>query len=175
MREIQGMTLFFGAEDALSNWHPCRFEFRGVQFSCVEQFMMYAKAMLFDDRRTADAILSTHDPRTQKKLGREVVGFQESVWIEKRESIVTVGCREKFRQNADLAAQLIETGSTVLVEASPYDRIWGVGLAWSDPRILDQKSWLGMNLLGKALMRVRDLLMDEVGELMFINGQSRPQ
>lgn len=157
MREIQGMTLFFGAEDALSNWHRCHFDFRGVQFTCVEQFMMYAKAMLFDDRPTAEAILAAPDPRSQKKLGREVKGFQETVWVEKRESIVTVGCREKFRQNADLAAQLIATGNTVLVEASPYDRIWGVGLAWNDPRILNQDQWLGTNLLGKALMKVRGL------------------
>jgi ribA/ribD-fused uncharacterized protein len=63
MHVINGMTLFFGAEDPLSNWHPCRFEFRGRQFTCVEQFMMYAKAMLFEDQRAAEGILATSDPR----------------------------------------------------------------------------------------------------------------
>ncbi|MGF6604013.1 ribA/ribD-fused uncharacterized protein [Paraburkholderia sp. GAS448] len=170
MHVING-TLFFGAEDPLSNWHPCRFEFRGRQFSCVEQLMMYAKAMLFEDHRLAEAILAAPDPRAQKKLGREVRGFHEAVWVEKRESIVTVGCREKFRQNRSLAAALLATGDTVLVEASPYDRIWGVGLAWNDPRILDQSRWLGTNLLGKALMRVRDLLATEARELTFLSEQ----
>ncbi|AOZ04200.1 GTP cyclohydrolase (plasmid) [Cupriavidus sp. USMAHM13] len=156
MHQIDGMTLFFGADDALSNWHPCQFQFRGLQFTSVEQFMMYAKAMLFGDRRAAAAILATDDPRTQKRIGRLVNGFQESVWLAKRESIVTVGCREKFRQNPRLAEELIATSGTVLVEASPYDRIWGVWLAWNDPRILDSSRWRGMNLLGNALMRVRD-------------------
>ncbi|PNE59961.1 DUF1768 domain-containing protein [Paraburkholderia fungorum] len=168
MHVINGMTLFFGAEDPLSNWHPCRFEFRGRQFSCVEQFMMYAKAMLFEDHRVAEAVIATADPRAQKKLGREVKGFDEAVWVGKRESIVTVGCREKFRQSGSLADALLATGDTMLVEASPYDRIWGVGLAWNDPRILDQRRWLGSNLLGSALMNVRDILATERRELTFL-------
>lgn len=161
MREIQGFTLFFGSTDALSNWHESHFEYRGISFCCVEQFMMYGKAMLFHDRNTAAKILATPDPRAQKKLGREVSAFDEALWIEKRESIVTVGCREKFRQNPTLAAALIGTGNTVLVEASPFDRIWGVGLAWNDPRILDPQQWLGQNLLGKSLARVRASLAQE--------------
>lgn len=173
MHVINGMTLFFGAEDPLSNWHRCRFEFRGRQFTCVEQFMMYAKAMLFDDCQVAEAILVAPDPRAQKKLGREVKGFDESVWVEKRESIVTVGCREKFRQNPALATVLLATGDTVLVEASPYDCIWGVGLAWNDPRILDQRRWLGTNLLGKALMKVREILATEGHEMTCYNKEPK--
>ncbi len=84
---------------------------------------------------------------------------------------MTVGCREKFRQNPPLAAALLATGDTILVEASPYDRIWGVGLKWNDPRILDQSLWLGTNLLGKALMKVRDVLATEGGELTFLSEQ----
>ncbi|WP_321935447.1 NADAR family protein [Paraburkholderia sp. J8-2] len=173
MRQVQGMTLFFGAEDALSNWHQCQFAFRGVEFTCVEQFMMYAKAMLFDDRSTASEILAARAPREQKRLGRTVMHFDESLWVAKRESIVTVGCREKFRQNPGLAAQLIATGNTTLVEASPYDSIWGVGLAWNDPRILDQRCWRGTNLLGKALTKVRHLLIVEGGEPGVLHGPSR--
>ena len=71
MHEIQGMTLFFGAEDALSNWHPAHFTYRGVEFSSVEQFMMYSKARLFNDDETAGKILSVFEPRQQKRLGRE--------------------------------------------------------------------------------------------------------
>jgi len=84
---------------------------------------------------------------------------------------VTVGCREKFRQNPPLAAALLATGDTILVEASPYDRIWGVGLKWNDPRILDRSLWLGTNLLGKALMKVRGVLATEGGELTFLSEQ----
>jgi ribA/ribD-fused uncharacterized protein len=173
MHQIKGMTLFFGAEDALSNWHPCRFEYRGRQFSSVEQFMMYAKAMLFEDRRVAAAVLASQDPRSQKKLGREVKGFDDAVWVERRESIVTVGCREKFRQNPPLAAALLATGDTMLVEASPFDRIWGAGVAWNDPRILEQSRWPGTNLLGKALMRVRDILAMEMREPRFLSEHSQ--
>jgi ribA/ribD-fused uncharacterized protein len=72
-----------------------------------------------------------------------------------------VGCREKFRQNAELAAVLRDTGSSVLVEASPYDRIWGVGLGETDPRLADSSNWQGLNLLGKTLMRVRDVLFPQ--------------
>ncbi|PEH40476.1 hypothetical protein CRM94_17335 [Burkholderia gladioli] len=161
MHQINNITLFFGADDALSNWHRAGFEYRGVRFNCVEQFMMYSKAMLFEDRTTAKSILAAPDPRSQKKLGREVQGFDERVWAAKREAIVTVGCREKFRQNSELADTLLATGDTVLVEASPYDCIWGVGLAWNDPLILDPQNWRGRNLLGQALTTVRSLLRQE--------------
>lgn len=155
MHEIQGMTLFFGAEDALSNWHPAQFTYRGVEFSSVEQFMMYSKARLFNDDETARKILSAAEPRQQKRLGREVRDFDETVWITKRKAIVTVGCREKFWQNPPLGEVLLRTDDTLLVEASPYDRIYGVGLAWNDPRIRDVGQWQGLNLLGEVLMEVR--------------------
>lgn len=158
MRRIGHYTAFFGAEDVLSNWHPCRFTYRGVAFSCVEQFMMYAKAKLFSNDAAAAEILATSDPKTQKRLGRNVAGFVETTWAARRESIVYVGCREKFSQNADLRAALLATAPTVLVEASPYDRIWGVGLGASSPHIVNESSWRGLNLLGIALMKVRDTL-----------------
>ncbi|KUY49045.1 MULTISPECIES: NADAR family protein [unclassified Burkholderia] len=158
MRRIGNITAFFGAVDVFSNWHPCRFTYHEVTFNCGEQFIMYAKALLFDDHATAAAILASTSPREQKRLGRFVNGFDDARWVQIRESIMFVGCREKFRQNEAFAAALRATGTSVLVEASAYDRIWGVGLCEHDPRIADPSAWLGLNLLGNTLMRVRDVL-----------------
>ncbi|MEX3790875.1 NADAR family protein [Paraburkholderia sp. BR14374] len=158
MRTIGNYTAFFGADDVLSNWHPCRFTYHGVSFTCVEQFMMYAKAKLFDDETSAAKILAATDPMTQKKLGRKVANFDLDIWVARRESIVFVGCREKFAQSHELRSVLLATAPTVLVEASPYDRIWGVGLGERDPRLTDESQWRGQNLLGIALMKVRDAL-----------------
>lgn len=158
MRRIGNIAAFFGAADVFSNWHPCCFAYHEVAFNSVEQFMMYAKALLFDDHATAAAILASASPREQKRLGRSVRGFDDARWVQVRESIMFVGCREKFRQNEAFLTALRATGTSILVEASPYDRIWGVGLGEHDPRIADPSAWQGLNLLGKALMRVRDLL-----------------
>ena len=158
MRKIGNFTAFFGADDVFSNWHRCRFEYRGHQFTSVEQFMMFAKAKLFDDEASATVVLATNDPRDQKALGRKVTGFDATLWEARRESIVFVGCREKFGQNPGLRSVLLASAPTVLVEASPWDRIWGVGLRERDPLIADPSKWRGLNLLGTTLMRVRDAL-----------------
>ncbi|CAN7786334.1 NADAR family protein [Caballeronia sp. LjRoot34] len=158
MREIGNFTLFFGADDALSNWHPCKFVYRGFEFQSVEQFMMFSKAKLFEDAASANAILAARYPKEQKALGRKVKSFDMEKWLNKRESIVYVGCREKFLQNPRLRTVLLATASTELVEASPYDLIWGVGLGERDPLILDKSNWRGTNLLGIALMKVRNTL-----------------
>ncbi|KND58051.1 hypothetical protein BVER_00316 [Candidatus Burkholderia verschuerenii] len=158
MRRVGNFTLFFGAEDAFSNWHRCRFEVHGVRFTSVEQMMMFSKAKLFDDDAIAQAVLATHLPKEQKALGRKVRGFDLKVWEAKRESIVYVGCREKFAQHPGLRALLLATAPTELVEASPYDVIWGVGLGERHPDITDKSKWRGHNLLGQALMKVRDTL-----------------
>ncbi|TCK32562.1 hypothetical protein B0G84_8376 [Paraburkholderia sp. BL8N3] len=158
MRKIGNFTLFFGADDAFSNWHPCRLSYHGVDFSSVEQFIMFSKAKLFGDENSASTILATRFPKDQKALGRKVKGLDLSRWEQKRESIVYVGCREKFAQNPGLRSLLLATAPTELVEASPYDLIWGVGLGERDPRITDKSQWRGMNLLGTTLMKVRDTL-----------------
>ncbi|CAM2158291.1 N-glycosidase YbiA (plasmid) [Pararobbsia alpina] len=156
MRRIGDFTAFFGADDALSNWHIAPFSYHDVKFNCVEQFMMYSKAMLFHDLDTAAKILQFPSPASQKALGRAVRGFNDDVWVEKRESIVFVGCREKFAQHRDLKMILMGTAPTTIVEASPYDRLWGIGLNDRDPRLTDPTKWRGKNLLGVTLMRVRD-------------------
>ncbi|WP_230513896.1 NADAR family protein [Paraburkholderia sejongensis] len=97
-------------------------------------------------------------PKDQKSIGRGVKGFDLATWEGKRESIVYVGCREKFAQNPGLRSLLLATAPTELVEASPYDLVWGVGLGQRDPLILDKANWRGMNLLGITLMKVRDTL-----------------
>ena len=156
MRRTERYPFFFTKDDPFSNWHPSAFEYRGVTFGCMEQFMMYAKARLFNDLEAAQKILKTADPRRQKALGREVKGYVEEVWVQKREAIVAVGLREKFSQNPALLELLLSTQGTALVEASKFDRIWGCGLAETDPRIEDERKWPGLNLLGKVLDRVRD-------------------
>lgn len=149
------MVFFFGAENPFSNWHPASFVVKGVEFSNTEQFMMYCKAKLFGDELAAMAILNAKTPREQKALGRKVRGFVQAVWDAKCERYVELGCLAKFRQNPAMGEALLATGDAELVEASPYDRIWGVGLSANDPKIFDKSQWQGLNLLGNVLMRVR--------------------
>src|SRR4051794_7052438 len=128
-------------------------------FTHAEQYMMYAKALLFGDRNAADRILAAETPREQQAIGREVRGFDESVWVLFREGIVYAGNYARFSQNADQRELLFSTRGTTLVEASPHDRVWGIGLAADDPRAQDRSQWLGLNLLGEALTQVREALL----------------
>ena len=155
------MTFFFGAENPLSNWHPALFVVNDVRFSNNEQFMMYCKAKLFGDEETASKILKATTPREHKAIGRQVRGFDETKWNEKRELYVRKGCYAKFSQNPEMLTFLLGTEGTELVEASPYDRIWGVGLAANNPAIHDKSKWLGLNLLGYCLMQVRTQLLEQ--------------
>nr|EIU2701791.1 NADAR family protein [Pseudomonas aeruginosa] len=155
------MTLFFSEKDLFSNWFISPFEVKGVRFNCVEQFMMYCKAKLFQDEAIAQRILATAHPRDQKVLGRQVANYVDSLWCERRAKIVAHGCYAKFSQDVRLRDALLATAGTVLVEASPYDRIWGVGFGENDPRVLDPRQWRGQNLLGIALAEVRERLMVE--------------
>lgn len=154
------MTLFFGAENPLSNWHPAKFTVNGVEFCNNEQFMMFCKAKLFGDEDCARKILLAKTPREQKALGRQVGGFDEAVWMSKCEHYVFVGSLAKFQQNPLMGDYLIGTGESELVEASRYDCIWGVGLSADDPRIYDKSKWKGENKLGKVQMRVRLRLVE---------------
>jgi len=151
-------TFFHGKDNPLSQWYPCKFTVKGIEFNCAEQFMMYCKAMLFGDRMIANLVIVSNDPKEQKQFGRDIVNYVESVWKAKREHYVYIGNLNKYQQNPDLLKFLLNTEGTELVEASKSDTIWGVGLAASDPRILDRRNWRGLNLLGKTLTRVRDHL-----------------
>ncbi len=141
-----------------SQWHRKAMVIDGVTYSCCEQYMMVEKARLFGDEATLKRILATPSPREQKRLGRQVRGFSDKVWKKQRLAIVTQANLAKFSQHADLRTLLLNTGDAILCEASAMDRIWGVGLKAHDPRIQNPAQWRGLNLLGEALMAVRETL-----------------
>ncbi len=153
-------TFFFTESSPFSQWYRCTFVVDGVQFMCAEQFMMYAKAKLFGDDEIAAKILAAGHPKTHKALGRKVKNFDETIWAVKRLEIVKTASLAKFGQNPELCALLSRTAPSELVEASPFDKIWGIGLAADDPKARDPRKWRGQNLLGKVLTEVRELLAD---------------
>ena len=120
--------------------------------------MMAAKARLFGDEQAASQILKAGSPKQAKQLGRQVNGFDGARWDAEKYRIVTEGSLQKFRQNPALRAFLLSTGNQVLVEASPVDRVWGIGLAADDEKATNPLLWRGENLLGFALMQARDRL-----------------
>ncbi|KAF6225706.1 hypothetical protein HO133_009706 [Letharia lupina] len=148
----------------LSQWYPSAFTAPSstgtlpMTFVTAEQYMMYHKAILFDNQDVADEIALEPEPSKQRALGREVKGFDGKKWNAKREKVVEEGNWWKFTQSkeGDPRKMLLETGDRLLVEASPYDKIWGVGYSAANAAA-NEGNW-GENLLGKALMRVRDRL-----------------
>jgi ribA/ribD-fused uncharacterized protein len=147
----------------LSQWWPAAFTVDGVRYPTAEHYMMAEKARLFDDTAAADSIVAAPHPKRAKDLGRRVSGFDEAVWAEHRYDIVVRGTEAKFAGNQDLAEYLLTTGSRVLVEASPTDRVWGIGMAADDDRAESVAAWQGLNLLGFALMEVRERLRQDGG------------
>jgi ribA/ribD-fused uncharacterized protein len=142
----------------LSQWWPCAFTLDGVAYTSAEQWMMASKARLFGDEATLAAILATDDPSAVKKLGRAVRGFDEARWRPACFELVTRGNVAKFGQDPALKEFLLGTGDAVLVEASPLDAVWGIGVAATDEGADDPLRWKGENLLGFALMRAREAL-----------------
>lgn len=120
--------------------------------------MMYCKAILFNDCLAADQILEAKSSRKQKELGRKIKCFNEEMWCLFRFGIVYNANLLKFSQNDFLLDALLKTGNSLIVEASPIDRVWGVGIAIDDERIWDVSRWRGLNLLGIALTQVREAL-----------------
>lgn len=121
---------------------------------------MAQKAALFNDSSVQDRIMRSNDPQTMKNLGRTVSPFDAGIWNENRFRIMVEGLSAKFTQNESLKMMLLSTGDALLAEASPYDRTWGIGLESSDPLALDPRNWNGMNLLGKALVLVREQIRE---------------
>lgn len=156
-------TFFYKTRHPFSNWHPAKFTDEDkVEYTCSEQYMMYKKAMLFNDSEIAQEILMATDPRDQKALGRQVKGFDSAIWEKHAKQIVYKACYLKFTQNQKLLEVLMSTAGSLLVEASPYDTVWGIGLAEDDPRIHDRSQWRGTNLLGQVLTMLRDDLLSEL-------------
>lgn len=143
----------------LSQWYPSPFKVNDITYMDAEHYMMSEKARIFKDEQTREKILNSDNPAKAKIYGREVKNFNENIWIEQRSHIVICGNMAKFYQNKDLLAYLLSTHNRILVEASPKDRIWGIGMDKNNPDITNPKKWKGLNLLGYALMDVRKRLM----------------
>ncbi|MFV0127508.1 NADAR family protein [Streptomyces sp. HMX112] len=142
----------------LSQWWPAPFTVDGVEYATAEHWMMAAKARLFGDTDAERQAVRAPNPALAKKAGRLVRGFDETTWKRERYGVVVAGSAHKFGQHPRLRDYLLGTGDRVLVEASPVDRIWGIGLAADDERAHDPFRWRGLNLLGFALMEARDRL-----------------
>jgi ribA/ribD-fused uncharacterized protein len=142
----------------LSQWWPAAFSIDNHRYSTAEHYMMAQKAKLFGDKQAFAAIIASQSPSDAKDLGRKVRDFDESIWSNHRFDIAVRGNTAKFHQNTELRDWLLGTGTQVLVEASPTDKIWGIGLAADDKRAQDPRTWQGLNLLGFALMKVRAAL-----------------
>lgn len=142
----------------LSNWYLARFTVNEIEFSSMEQYMMYRKANCFGDKSIAAQILATDDVAEIKALGRLVSGYDDNYWSGIRQIVVYEGLLAKFSQNEDLKQQLKNTETAILAECAVRDRIWGIGLSMKDPNRLDRMRWQGQNLLGYTLMMVRSRL-----------------
>lgn len=145
-------------KSCLSQWWESSFIVDNIEYKTAEHYMMAQKALLFGDKENFEKIISCKTPAEAKKIGREVKNYNDKVWLENRFQIVKEGNRNKFNQNKELKSFLLNTQNRILVEASPVDSIWGIGLASDDPSANDPEKWLGLNLLGFALMEVRDEL-----------------
>ena len=153
------IILFYNPNEAygcFSNWYPVKFTYLDQTFTSSEQFMMYQKAMMFDDFKIAGEILKTDDLDKIKKLGRAVKNYDDKRWSNSRLQIMRRGLRAKFSQNFELMRELINTHDAIIGEAAPYDKIWGIGLSIDASDAGNPEKWKGSNLLGKALMMVRD-------------------
>ena len=141
-----------------SNWYPASITINGITFSCCEQYMMYQKAILFDDHEIADKIINTTIPKDIKALGRQVKNFDPAIWDKHKEMVVGTAVMAKFIQHPDLYKKLQESGDAIMCEAAPNDNIWGIGMAADNPKMQNPEEWQGTNLLGKIVMNVRTLI-----------------
>ena len=151
--EITDLRLFTDYPDVIRNLNGT--------YNCAEQFMMAGKSYLFDDEVTALKIRSEVNPSRHKKLGRTVQNFDNNTWSAYCTDIVTLGSYLKFSQNKPLKREMLKTAEATLIEGSPMDRIWGVGLRYDDLKISDPKNWKGQNLLGECLMTARKIILNE--------------
>lgn len=140
----------------LSNWYLSDFSINGISFTSMEQYMMYQKAVCFQDENIAEQILATKDVAKIKELGRCVSGYNDQYWNGVRQIIVYEGLFAKFTQNELLKKQLKDTQDAILAECAVKDRTWGIGLSMNDSNRLKPELWKGQNLLGFALMMVRN-------------------
>ena len=143
-----------------SQWWDCAFTVDGVEYHTAEQYMMAQKAVLFSDEKVRQEIMEADHPKQYKALGRKISGFKQDIWDKNCCDIVIKGNLAKFSQNESMKSFLLNTKDRVLVEASPYDRIWGIGMSKDDKDIENPLLWKGTNFLGFCLMEVRDRLRE---------------
>ena len=141
-----------------SQWWLSTFKVNDVIYKTAEHWMMAKKAELFNDQEILEKIIKCNSPAEAKKLGRKVRNYDDKIWLENRFEIVKQGNYHKFSQNPDLKTFLLNTNERVIVEASPVDPIWGIGMAGDHTDASNPEKWKGLNLLGFALMEVRDEL-----------------
>jgi len=146
------------SKTCFSQWWLSSFEVDKVTYKTAEHWMMAKKAELFNDKEVLEKIIKANSPAEAKKLGREVKNYDDKLWLANRYEIVKQGNYHKFSQNIDLKMFLLNTKDRVLVEASPVDPIWGIGMASDHKDVMNPEKWKGLNLLGFALMEVRDEL-----------------
>lgn len=152
-------VLFWGGP--FSQWLSCEFEISGVMYNCAEQYMMAMKANHFDDMNALGKIMRSNSPSDQKKIGRKIKNFDEVSWALVARNYVYEGNYAKFTQNPKLLEGLMSTKSKIIVEASPYDKIWGIGMGINDPRCYDMQQWQGLNWLGQVLTDLREDLSND--------------
>lgn len=157
--KITDKYVFFW-QGPFSNWYSASFKMDGVSFLTTEQAFMWQKAMFFDDHEIAAKILSSDSPKAAKDLGRQVKNYNDAKWNEVRSQMMLHACNAKFAQNEEPRKLLLETGERILVEASPYDKIWGIGMGENEDGVENEANWKGLNLLGKVLMQVREKILD---------------
>lgn len=155
-KETDNYILFHGS--FLSQWYKREIVVDSIKYSCCEQLMMSEKARLFGDEDALKKIMQSDDPSVQKSFGRKVKNFNKKEWDTVARHIVFKANYAKFSQHEDLKNKLLETGDKIIVEASPYDTIWGIGLGCNDDRVLDPNQWRGTNWLGEEIMKVREFL-----------------
>jgi len=156
MRTVNNYIYFLSG--ILGNWYKSTIIYDNKKFFSSEQLFMYLKAICFNDEYIAIEILNCKTSRESKNLGRQIKNFDNKIWEQKRENAMYIACLEKFKQNYDQREFLLSTEDKILVEGNKVDNIWAVGLHFDDPLIEDEKNWLGLNLLGKSLMEVREHL-----------------
>lgn len=141
-----------------SNWTKAPFVLDGQEYNCVEQYMMQKKALMFGDTEIATEIMNTSNPREQKAWGRKVRNFKMDMWAAVARDVVFRGCLAKFTQNKDMHTEIMNTTGTLIVEASPLDKVWGIGLDEKTAAVTPIDQWKGTNWLGQCLTEVRETL-----------------
>lgn len=161
MHGINEKFTFFWGDEPFSQWSRIGFTIDGKKYNCAEQWMMACKARHFDDHETEKKIMAADHPKTQKALGREVKNFQKHEWARVAKDYVYQGNKAKFTQHPQARKQLLQTKGTTLVEASPTDKVWGIGLKDTHPDAKDRSKWPGTNWLGDILTKLRDEFQEQ--------------